>query len=95
MNNYLAFAGSWYKGDVNKEVAEDIEDGYVPPNSDAYTINGQPGDFCPCSNGMWRHVYSWDKYFYYYYFLYNNKVVAFSICIKTRWDFNTEKPRII
>lgn len=58
INNYLAFAGSWYKGDVNKEVAEDIEDGYVPPNSDAYTINGQPGDFCPCSNGMWRHVYS-------------------------------------
>ncbi|KAK4590459.1 hypothetical protein RGQ29_020848 [Quercus rubra] len=45
----IAF-GSWYNGDVNKEAAEDLEDGYVPPSSDAYTINGQPGDFCPCSN---------------------------------------------
>jgi len=22
------------------------------PQSDAYTINGEPGDFCPCSKGM-------------------------------------------
>lgn len=51
MNNYLAFAGSWYKGDVNKEVAEDLEDGDLTPSSDAYTINGQPGDFCNCSKG--------------------------------------------
>ncbi|KAM3761226.1 hypothetical protein ACB098_01G252200 [Castanea mollissima] len=49
--------GSWYKGDVNKEVAEDLEDGDLTPSSDAYTINGQPGDFCPCSN---ESTYRWQ-----------------------------------
>uniref|UniRef100_A0A2N9EJB1 Laccase n=1 Tax=Fagus sylvatica TaxID=28930 RepID=A0A2N9EJB1_FAGSY len=41
--------GSWYTGDVNAEVAEDLENGADTPRSDSYTINGQPGDFCACS----------------------------------------------
>lgn len=49
-------AGSWYESDVNKEVAEDLKDGTTPPHSDSYTINGQPGDFLPCSNGKWTHT---------------------------------------
>ena len=54
-------AGSWYKGDVNKEVNEDLETGNVTPQSNAYTINGQPGDLCPCSNGMWRYTHRVNK----------------------------------
>ncbi|PRQ24593.1 putative laccase [Rosa chinensis] len=44
--------GSWYNTteDVNDVVAEDLQDGSDTPNSDCYTINGQPGDFLPCSN---------------------------------------------
>ncbi|KAM3729850.1 hypothetical protein ACB098_12G041900 [Castanea mollissima] len=49
--------GSWYKGDVNKEVNEDLETGNVTPQSNAYTINGQPGDLCPCSN---ESTYRWQ-----------------------------------
>ena len=31
---------------------EAIETGGEPQLSDAFTINGQPGDLYPCSNGM-------------------------------------------
>lgn len=43
-------------GDVNEEVAEDLENGADTPRSDSYTINGQPGDFCECSKGTWTHA---------------------------------------
>ncbi|KAK7844864.1 laccase-14 [Quercus suber] len=49
--------GSWYVGNVNEEVAEDLENGADTPRSDSYTINGQPGDFCPCSN---ESTYRWQ-----------------------------------
>lgn len=49
--------GSWYVGDVNEEVAEDLENGADTPRSDSYTINGQPGDFCVCSN---ESTYRWQ-----------------------------------
>ncbi|XP_040998347.1 putative laccase-9 [Juglans microcarpa x Juglans regia] len=48
--------GSWYKGDVNEEVAEDLEAGADTPRSNSYIINGQPGDFLPCSN---QSTYKW------------------------------------
>ena len=31
---------------------EDLEFGDDLPHSIAYTINGEPGDLCPCSKGM-------------------------------------------
>ena len=46
------FAASWYKGDLQARVDGAMEDDTNLPHSDAYTINGQPGDFCPCSTGM-------------------------------------------
>ncbi|KAG6625912.1 putative laccase-9 [Carya illinoinensis] len=49
--------GSWYKGDVNAEVAEDLEEGSDTPRSDSYIINGQPGDFLPCSA---ENTYRWQ-----------------------------------
>ncbi|KAM5584223.1 hypothetical protein ABKV19_003865 [Rosa sericea] len=42
--------GSWYIiEDLNEVVAEDLTAGVNTPASDCYTINGQPGDFAPCS----------------------------------------------
>ncbi|CAL5384224.1 unnamed protein product [Camellia sinensis] len=40
---------SWYKGDLNLLLMEDIILGGPLPDSDAHLINGQPGDFCNCS----------------------------------------------
>ncbi|KAK1555697.1 hypothetical protein Q3G72_030118 [Acer saccharum] len=42
-------AGSWYTYDVNLLVVEDLATGSDLPNPDAYTINGQLGDFYNCS----------------------------------------------
>ncbi|KAL4651684.1 hypothetical protein ACB092_01G178700 [Castanea dentata] len=54
--------GSWYVGDVNEEVAEDLENGADTPRSDSYTINGQPGDFCECSKeGTYRWQVDYGK----------------------------------
>ncbi|KAF7812464.1 laccase-15-like [Senna tora] len=41
--------GEWWKDDVKKVLTEFIESGGSPRNSDAITINGQPGDLYPCS----------------------------------------------
>ncbi|TXG53218.1 hypothetical protein EZV62_022387 [Acer yangbiense] len=45
----ILILGSWYTYDVNLVVVEDLATGSDLPISDAYTINGQPGDFCNCS----------------------------------------------
>ncbi|KAG7942869.1 hypothetical protein I3843_15G008600 [Carya illinoinensis] len=47
---------AWYKGNLKELVDEAMEDGTDLPHSDAYTINGEPGDFCDCSNGT---AYRW------------------------------------
>ncbi|XP_030952115.1 laccase-15-like [Quercus lobata] len=41
--------GSWYVGNINALVLEDLKTGASAPESDSYVINGQPGDFLPCS----------------------------------------------
>jgi laccase len=45
-------AAAWYTGDLKELVDEALITGNDLPQSDAYTINGEPGDFCPCSKGM-------------------------------------------
>uniref|UniRef100_A0A0V0INV7 Putative ovule protein n=1 Tax=Solanum chacoense TaxID=4108 RepID=A0A0V0INV7_SOLCH len=46
--------GEWWKKDV-KEVFLDYIDSGSDIKSDAFTVNGQPGDFYPCSNnGMYK-----------------------------------------
>ncbi|KAL4565918.1 hypothetical protein LXL04_030024 [Taraxacum kok-saghyz] len=42
--------GEWWKKDVMEVLEEFVASGGPPRNSDAYTINGQPGDLYPCSN---------------------------------------------
>jgi hypothetical protein len=37
-------------------VDEDLRTGDDLPHSIAYTINGEPGDFCACSKGMYAYV---------------------------------------
>ncbi|XP_010319706.1 laccase-14-like isoform X1 [Solanum lycopersicum] len=53
--------GEWWKKDV-KEVFVDYIDSGSDVKSNAYTINGQPGDFYPCSkNGTFRIVVDTGK----------------------------------
>ncbi|GKU90748.1 hypothetical protein SLEP1_g4702 [Rubroshorea leprosula] len=49
--------GSWYAYDVNLLVAETLLNGGDLPISDAYTSNGQPGDFCACSKVEYGKTY--------------------------------------
>ncbi|KAM0954102.1 putative laccase [Dioscorea sansibarensis] len=42
--------GEWWKGNVSQVLADALQTGSDPNISDAYTINGQPGDLYPCSN---------------------------------------------
>lgn len=41
--------GEWWKSDVGEVLAESLRTGGDPNISDAYTINGQPGDLYNCS----------------------------------------------
>ncbi|ONK73947.1 uncharacterized protein A4U43_C03F1220, partial [Asparagus officinalis] len=41
--------GEWWTGDIAKILEDLLRTGGVPTLSDAYTINGQPGDLYPCS----------------------------------------------
>ncbi|XP_073284735.1 laccase-15-like [Primulina huaijiensis] len=41
--------GEWWKKDIMKVYEEFVASGGQPRDSDAYTLNGQPGDFYPCS----------------------------------------------
>ncbi|XP_051123940.1 laccase-15-like [Andrographis paniculata] len=41
--------GEWWKEDVMQVMEEFVGSGGQPRDSDAYTINGQPGDLYPCS----------------------------------------------
>ncbi|KAF2297484.1 hypothetical protein GH714_024241 [Hevea brasiliensis] len=47
---------SWFKGDVKAIIDEALATGGDPNISDAYTINGQPGDLYPCSNETTFHL---------------------------------------
>ncbi|GJU02657.1 laccase/diphenol oxidase family protein [Tanacetum coccineum] len=42
--------GEWWKEDIMQVLNEFVASGGPPRDSDAYTINGQPGDFYPCSS---------------------------------------------
>ncbi|KAM5562133.1 hypothetical protein ABKV19_017381 [Rosa sericea] len=53
---------SWYTGDIKELIDESIQNGTDLPHSDAYTLNGQPGDFCACSNGTaYRRIVDYGK----------------------------------
>ncbi|KAL7176071.1 hypothetical protein ACSBR2_029613 [Camellia fascicularis] len=41
--------GEWWKQDVMQVLEEFVRTGGTPNDSDAFTINGQPGDLYPCS----------------------------------------------
>ncbi|GLJ29357.1 hypothetical protein SUGI_0578940 [Cryptomeria japonica] len=42
--------GEWWNANVEDVIADAVRRGAVPKDSDAYTINSQPGDFYPCSS---------------------------------------------
>ncbi|XP_068643591.1 laccase-15-like isoform X2 [Aristolochia californica] len=54
--------GEWWKRDVNEVLEEALQLGGDPEVSDAFTINGQPGDLLPCSKrGITRMVVNQGK----------------------------------
>ncbi|KAK8624020.1 hypothetical protein V6N13_065379 [Hibiscus sabdariffa] len=58
--------GTWFTYDVNKVIKEILRTGKDVPISDAYIINGQPGDFCACSKEMtyrWQVDYGKTQYY--------------------------------
>nr|DAD26594.1 TPA_asm: hypothetical protein HUJ06_028062 [Nelumbo nucifera] len=51
----LTAAGEWWNANVVDVENEALATGAAPNNSDAYTINGRPGDLYPCSrNGTYK-----------------------------------------
>ncbi|KAJ6806881.1 laccase-25-like precursor [Iris pallida] len=46
--------GEWWNADVVEVENEALQSGGLPNNSDAFTINGRPGDLIRCSN---KHTY--------------------------------------
>ncbi|XP_049369179.1 laccase-14-like [Solanum verrucosum] len=59
--NIPIILGEWWKKDVKEVFLEYIDSG-SDTKSDAFTVNGQPGDFYPCSNnGTFRIVVDTGK----------------------------------
>ncbi|KAL6315685.1 hypothetical protein AAG906_005776 [Vitis piasezkii] len=53
---------SWFKGDVMEIIETALENGGEPNKSDAFTINGQPGDLYNCSKeGTFKMVVDYGK----------------------------------
>ncbi|KAJ9675310.1 hypothetical protein PVL29_024312 [Vitis rotundifolia] len=53
---------SWFKGDVMEIIETALESGGEPNKSDAFTINGQPGDLYNCSKqGTFKLVVDYGK----------------------------------
>uniref|UniRef100_A0A5B7AGX6 Laccase n=1 Tax=Davidia involucrata TaxID=16924 RepID=A0A5B7AGX6_DAVIN len=52
----IIVVGSWYTYDLKKLVEEAIKTGSDMPRTQAYTINGEPGDLCPCSRQSTHNV---------------------------------------
>ncbi|KAK7844285.1 laccase-14 [Quercus suber] len=48
--------GSLYRGNLKSSLDDDLQSGIDLPHSVAYTINGEPGDLCPCSK---ETTYRW------------------------------------
>lgn len=52
MDNFiiiLVSAGEWWRSDIQNVLSEFLASGGDPNISDAFLINGQPGDLYPCS----------------------------------------------
>ncbi|KAM3759949.1 hypothetical protein ACB098_01G158200 [Castanea mollissima] len=48
--------GSWYSGNLKALVDDSLYYGSDLPHSVAFTINGEPGDLCPCSKETTYHL---------------------------------------
>ncbi|KAL6962596.1 laccase, partial [Sarracenia purpurea var. burkii] len=60
--DYPIVLASWFKGDVMEIIQTALANGGEPNNSDAFTINGQPGDLYNCSKpGTFRIMVDYGK----------------------------------
>lgn len=71
---YFVTTGEWWKSDVMEVIEDALRTGAEPNVSDAYTINGQPGDLYNCSKSGMIFFYSIYIYIYLYQNFYENKV---------------------
>lgn len=55
-------AGEWWNANVNDVENEGLASGGAPNNSDAFTINGQPGDLYNCSSNGAYNILKVDIY---------------------------------
>lgn len=53
---FFLSSGEWWKRDITDVYEEFLASGGAPNVSDAFTVNGQPGDLYPCSkSGMYKN----------------------------------------
>ena len=54
----IRIAGEWWNANVVDVENEGLATGAAPNISDAYTINGRPGDLYPCSSDSKSHLHA-------------------------------------
>ena len=77
-------AGEWWKKDIMEVLEEFVQNGGGPQISDAFTINGQPGDLYPCSKSgqislQFRGPIFLITFFLYYCYVINRQICLFGI----------------
>lgn len=86
-------AGEWWNGDVDEVENEMMKYGGGPNSSDAYTINGLPGPFYPCSNKGIQELIFRHFFFSLFYMIALYNYAAHSIVltkVPTRRDKNLQ-----
>lgn len=56
---YITLAGEWWNANPIDVVNQATRTGATPNTSDAFTINGHPGDLYPCSTSG-KNLFVWD-----------------------------------
>lgn len=70
----MMIAGEWWKSDINKIFNRIQVTGDLVPQSDAFTINGFPGDLYNCSQDCMSSSSSISSMFQFLYFFPNKKI---------------------
>lgn len=55
----VLIVGEWWNANVVDVENEGLASGATPNNSNAYTINGQPGDLYPCSSNSKKYIHTY------------------------------------
>jgi hypothetical protein len=75
----FGIVGEWWKKDILEIYNEALQTGGAPNISDAFSINGQPGDLYPCSKPGQTLVCVYI-YIYIYIYIYMKLSLSFIFC---------------